>query len=144
MSKRIAFFAIASLLALSPANADQPAAVEVKGLHPKIKGNLAEFGHLAELNGKYQMRVTEITIDPSGGMAAHHHVGPGIRCISAGELTYTALGKTTVYRPGDCFTEAGNVSHEAHNNSNAPVVLLNFEILPVSLPESKGSIVPAQ
>jgi quercetin dioxygenase-like cupin family protein len=143
MLTRIACVALLSILGLSLASAEQSAEVEIKGFHPIVKAVLTELGHLAELNGKYQLRATEITIDPDGGMGAHHHLGPGIRCISAGELTYTILGKTTIYRRGDCFTETGDVTHDAHNATKDAVILLNFEILPASLPTSKGSIIPA-
>jgi quercetin dioxygenase-like cupin family protein len=132
----------AHIFAVGGALADPPAGVELRGFHAKVAATLAEFGHLAELNGKYQLRVTQVTYDPDGMMGHHHHLGPGVRCVTAGELTYTMLGKTTIYRAGDCFTETGDVSHDSVNAGGAPVVLLNFEILPVSLPASKGSLIP--
>lgn len=134
--------AVLGLLTVSPALADPPGEGEQRGFHPKIRANLGEFGHLPELNGKYRMRVTEITIEPDGGMGPHHHLGPGVRCLSAGEMTYTINGQTTVYRAGDCFTETGDVSHTTRNTGMTPVVLYNFEILPANLPDSKGSIIP--
>lgn len=129
-------------LAAGAAKADPPAGVVLKGFHAKVAAVLAEFGHLPELNGKYQLRVTEVTYDPDGMMGEHHHAGPGIRCLTQGELTYTIQGKTTVYRPGDCFTETGDVSHDSFNKGKTPVVLWNFEILPAALPADKGSILP--
>jgi len=143
MSKTFPFIALAAgALLAAPALADSPGAGETRGFHPKILAALADFGHLSELAGKYKLRVTQVTIDPDGGMGAHHHAGPGIRCLTSGELTYTIEGKTTVYRAGDCFTETGGISHTTLNAGAAPVVLLNFEILPASLPETKGSLTP--
>jgi len=142
MKKTSALAAIIGLVAATSASADP--AVEIKGFHPKVLASLSEFGHLPELDGKYQLRVTEATVDPEGGMGPHHHLGPGIRCLTAGELTYTMAGKTTIYHAGDCFTETGAISHEARNAGAAPVKLLNFEILPAALPATKGSIIPAQ
>jgi quercetin dioxygenase-like cupin family protein len=93
-------------------------------------------GHLAELNGKYKMRATETIYKPGGFIGEHHHVGPGIRFVVSGELTYLQPDKTTVYKAGDYFYESGDVTHTAYNKTNAPVMVLNFEILPV---DWKGS-----
>jgi quercetin dioxygenase-like cupin family protein len=134
------FFAL-SLMG-GAAVADPQGGVEVKGFHAKIAAVLTEFGHLAELNGKYQLRATQVSYDPDGMMGSHHHIGPGVRCITAGELTYTILGKTTVYKPGDCFTETGDVAHDARNATKGEVRLINFEILPAALPADKGSLTP--
>jgi len=131
--------AIACLFAAGAARAD---GVDLKGFHAKVKAELADLGHLSELNGKYRIRVTEVSMDPAGYMHAHHHIGPGLRCITSGELTYEIGGKTTVYKPGDCFTETGAMTHESSNAGSVPVVLLNFELLPASLPEGKGSLMP--
>ncbi len=112
--------------------ADQPATVERKGQHAKTKLEEVVAGHLTDLNGRYKLRVTEVTYDPGGYIGGHHHAGPGMRCVTAGELTYVQPDKTTVYRAGDCFFESGDISHTAHNYAEKPVVLLNFEILPVA------------
>jgi len=132
--------ALACLFAAGAAHAD---GVDLKGFHAKVKAELADLGHLSELNGKYRIRVTEVTMDPAGYMHAHHHLGPGLRCITSGELTYEIGGKTAIYKPGDCFTETGAVTHESNNAGSVPVVLLNFELLPASVPEGKGSVIPA-
>lgn len=141
MSARTAAACLALFtLALAPAaRADN---VELGGFHAKVKAELSDLGHLAELNGKYRIRVTEVTMDPGGYMHGHHHLGPGLRCIQSGEMTYMIGGKTTVYKAGDCFTETGAMTHESNNAGATPVVLLNFELLPASLPEGKGSIIP--
>lgn len=137
----VAIFAVgAGLSALDTARAD--GSVEVKGFHSRVRARMTELGHLRELSGKYQLRVTEITIDPEGYMKPHHHLGPGVRCIVSGELTYVFRGATTIYRAGDCFTETGDESHEARNAGPAPVVLHNSELLPASLPENKTSLIP--
>lgn len=81
-------------------------------------------------------------MEPGGYMHAHHHLGPGLRCIVSGELTYEIGGKTTVYKAGDCFTETGAMTHESNNAGSVPVVLHNFELLPNSIPEGKGSVIP--
>lgn len=128
--------------ATSPAPTRADGVVEVKGFHSRVRARMTELGHLRELSGKYQLRVTEITIDPDGYMKPHHHLGPGVRCIVSGELTYVFRGATTIYRAGDCFTETGDESHEARNAGAAPVVLHNSELLPASLPENKTSLIP--
>ena len=61
----------------------------------------------------------------------HHHSGPGIRLVQSGELTYIQPDKTTVYKAGDYIYESGDVTHTAYNRTNAPVKIINFELLPV-------------
>lgn len=140
MMKKSALVAVACLLCTSSARAD--GVVELKGFHANVKAELTDLGHLSELNGKYRLRVTEVTMDPGGYMHAHHHLGPGLRCIISGEMTYEIGGKTTIYKAGDCFTETGAMTHESSNAGAAPVVLQNFELLPNAIPEGKGSVIP--
>lgn len=130
---------LACSLAAGVARAD---GVDLKGFHGKVVAELTELGHLAELNGKYRIRVTEVTMDVGGYMHAHHHLGPGIRCMKSGEMKYEINGTTTIYKAGDCFTETGAITHESSNAGAEPVVLLNFELLPAAMPEGKGSLIP--
>lgn len=114
-----------------------PAAeVEKHGQTSVTKLEHVVAGHLTDLNGKYKLRVSEVRYVPSGFIGEHHHAGPGLRCVSAGELTYVQHDKTMVYGPGDCFFESGDMSHTAVNKGSEDVVLLNFEILP---PDWQGS-----
>lgn len=139
MLRTIVLVVIVAAFGSGVANAQQK--VEVKGQTSKVKLNQVVSGYLSELNGKYQLRVGETTFAPGGSVGPHQHAGPGIRCITAGELTNVEeSGKTTVLRAGDCFYESGNVSHSVRNATDKPIVLLNFEILPASL--SGGSIMP--
>lgn len=135
------FHAALALLCLT-APAAHADGVDLKGFHAKVKAELLDFGHLSELTGKYRIRVTEVTMDPGGYMHAHHHIGPGLRCIQSGELKYDIEGKSSIYKAGDCFTETGAVTHESSVSGAAPVVLLNFEVLPAATPEGKGSLIP--
>ena len=127
-------------IGLGTASAEQPLMVESEGKHGEIKIDQMVAGHLTELNGRYRLRVAEVTYDPGGHIGSHHHVGPGIRCITDGELTYVQRDKTTIYKAGDCFFESGAVSHTAHNATEKPVVLLNFQLLPAAW--SEGSAIP--
>ena len=126
--------------AVGSADAQQAATVDSNGQHPSVKLEQLISGHLADLNGRYKLRVTEVTYDPNGYIGPHHHVGPGIRCVTSGELMYVQPDKTHIYRSGDCFYESGDVSHTANNATNKPVVLLNFEIVPAA--HSKGTAIP--
>ena len=114
--------------------------VERKGSASTVKLEQLISGHLTELNGKYKLQVSEITYEPGGYTGEHHHVGPGIRYVAAGELTFVQEGKTTTYKTGDYFYEAGNITNAAYNRSNAPVRIINFEILPADW--KGGSAVP--
>jgi len=89
-------------------------------------------GYLTELNGKFKLRVTEVTFAPGAQLGVHHHAGPGMRLVIAGELTFVQAGKETVYKTGEYFYESGNVAHTAHNRTSTPVRVAFFEVLPMA------------
>ena len=141
MEKRLIGVGLA-FLAGSIASAQAPGTVEKKGQVSRIKLEAVVSGYLGELNGKYKLRVSEVTYEPGGFIGEHHHAGPGIRCVSAGALTYVQRDKTSVYRAGDCFFESGDISHTARNREAEPVVLLNFEVLPAGWSDTSAIPVP--
>jgi quercetin dioxygenase-like cupin family protein len=140
MFQRIALAAAAAACICTAAHA-QPAKVESKGQQAKVKLEEPVAGYLTEINGRYKLRVTQISYEPGGFTGPHHHVGPGIRCVTSGELTF-ATDKTTVFRAGDCFYESGDVTHTARNAGQAPVTLFNFELIPAS--HTGGTAIPAR
>ena len=105
--------------------------VESTGITGAIKLEEVISGYLTELNGKFKLRLTEVTLAPGAHLGAHHHAGPGIRLVLSGELTFVQAGKAIVYRTGDSFYESGNVVHTAHNGTAAPTRIAFFEVLPV-------------
>jgi quercetin dioxygenase-like cupin family protein len=126
---RCALFVMVALLGGAGPLAAQDA-VEMRGISAAVKLEEVVYGHLHELNGKYKMRATEVTFAPNAYLGVHHHVGPGIRYILAGEVTFTEGGKTTIYKAGEYFFETGNLAHTAHNNTSMPLRILFVEILP--------------
>jgi len=131
------------LLAVLLTVADQPAAQhvpDIKVITAKVKLEEVVSGHLAELNGKYKLRVTEVIFEPGGHLGEHHHAGPGIRFVASGMLTFTQAGQVTIYRAGDYFFESGNVVHTAHNKTRSPARAVFFEILPAEWTSS--SVIP--
>lgn len=104
--------------------------VDAKGITSKVKLEEVISGHLVELNGKFKLRATEVTIAPAGHLGVHHHGGPGIRYVISGKLTFTQGGKTTTYSAGDYFYESGNIAHTARNDTKAPLRLAFIELLP--------------
>jgi quercetin dioxygenase-like cupin family protein len=119
-----------------------PVKVETSGLTAKIQFEAPVAGFLDDINGRYKLRVTELTLAPGGHVGEHNHVGPGIRHVTAGRMTYVLPDKTVVYGPGDFFFEAGDVAHTVLNETDAPMVHVLFEILPVDL---KGpSLIPVK
>jgi quercetin dioxygenase-like cupin family protein len=143
--------ALATLPLLAPAarpaqaagqTGGSPVKVETSGLTAKIKFEAPVAGFLDEINGKYKLRVTELILAPGGHVGEHNHVGPGIRQVTAGRMTYVLPDKTVVYGPGDFFFESGDVAHTVLNETDAPMVHVLFEILPVDL---KGpSLIPVK
>ena len=139
-TKRFLLGIAAVLLSASLTWGQEPIKVDTKGLAAKIKFENALSGYLSELNGKYKLRVTELVLQPGGYVGEHNHLGPGIRLVTTGYMTYVLPDKTVVYGPGDYFFESGDVNHTAYNKTDAPMVHLLFEILPVDL---KGtSLIP--
>ena len=108
-----------------------PVKVDTKGLVAKIKFKAPIAGFLTDLNGKYKLRVTELTLDPGGYVGEHNHLGPGIRQVTSGKMTYVLPDRTVVYGPGDFFFESGDINHTVFNKTDAPMVQVLFEILPV-------------
>jgi quercetin dioxygenase-like cupin family protein len=104
--------------------------VEVRGITSDIKLEEVIYGHLPEINGKFKMRATEVTFAPDAYLGVHHHIGPGIRYVLAGEVAFTEGGRTTTYKAGDYFFETGNIAHTAQNKTQQPLRVLFFEILP--------------
>jgi quercetin dioxygenase-like cupin family protein len=104
--------------------------VETRGITSELKIEEVLFGHLTELNGKFKLRATELTFAPDGYVGVHHHVGPGIRYVLSGELTFAQGGQETIYKAGDYFFETGNLAHTAQNKTDRPVRVLIVEIVP--------------
>ncbi len=84
-----------------------PVKVDTKGLVAKIKFEAPLEGFLTDLNGKYKLRVTELTLEPGGHVGEHNHLGPGIRQVTAGHMTYVLPDRTVVYGPGEFFSNQG-------------------------------------
>ena len=131
---RAACIAVAIVLLsgpLSVARAAEPLKVDTKGVTARILYEAPiSGGHLAELKGKYKMRITEISIAPGGHVGDHNHVGPGIRQMTVGEMEYIMPHMTHTYRAGDYFFETGDISHRVNNKSGSANTHLLFEVLP--------------
>jgi quercetin dioxygenase-like cupin family protein len=108
----------------------------------KIRFEAPLEGFLKEINGKYKLRVTELTLAPGGHVGEHNHEGPGIRQVTSGHMTYVLPDKTVVYGPGDFFFESGDVNHTVFNKTDQPMVHVLFEILPVDL--NGPSLIPVR
>src|SRR3954447_9539117 len=119
-----------------------PVKVDTKGLVAKIKFEANIAGFLNDLNGRYKLRVTELTLAPGGHVGEHNHVGPGIRQVTSGLMTYVLPDKTVVYGPGEFFFESGDINHTVFNKTAEPMVHVLFEILPVSL--AGPSLIPVR
>ena len=62
--------------------------------------------------------VAEFTIAPGGYFGPHHHAGPGFRCVLAGEVTNEEHDKTTIFKAGECYWEAGDMTHVPRNKGD--------------------------
>jgi quercetin dioxygenase-like cupin family protein len=122
--------------------AGSPVKVDTKGLVAKIKFEAPLAGFLTDLNGKYKLRVTELTLAPGGHVGEHNHVGPGIRQVTSGYMTYVLPDKTVVYGPGEFFFESGDINHTVFNKTSEPMVHVLFEVLPADL--NGPSLIPVK
>ena len=120
--------------------AGSPVKVDTKGLVAKFNFEAPLAGFLTDLNGKY--RVTELTLAPGGHVGEHNHVGPGIRQVTSGYMTYVLPDKTVVYSPGEFFFEAGDINHTVFNKTSEPMVHVLFEVLPADL--NGPSLIPVK
>jgi quercetin dioxygenase-like cupin family protein len=119
-----------------------PVKVDTQGLVAKIKFEAPLEGFLKEINGKYKLRITELTLAPGGHVGEHNHEGPGIRQVTSGYMTYVLPDKAVVYGPGDFFFESGDTNHTVFNKTDQPMVHVLFEILPVNL--NGPSLIPVR
>ena len=62
--------------------------VEARGITSTVKLEEVIYGHLTELNGKVKLRATEVTFAPEAYLGVHHHVGPGVRYVLSGGVTF--------------------------------------------------------
>jgi quercetin dioxygenase-like cupin family protein len=136
----IALLAKANEAAAQPTGS--PVRVDTGGLVARIKFEAPLAGFLSDLNGKYKLRVTELTLAPGGHVGEHNHVGPGIRQVTSGYMTYVLPDRTVVYGPGEFFFESGDINHTVFNKTNEPMVLELFEILPADL--NGPSLIPVK
>jgi quercetin dioxygenase-like cupin family protein len=133
---------IAAILLFLVVSFGQNTRVETKDVQPVQRFEQVISGHVAELNGKYKFRVSEVTYQPGGYVGDHNHAGPGVRVIIAGEFTYVKADKTTIYKAGDAFFEPGDVTHRAYNRGNTILKVMNIEILPADF--SGSALIPPQ
>jgi quercetin dioxygenase-like cupin family protein len=124
---------LVALCWVTSAFGQEPVKVDTKGLVAEIKFEHVLAGFLTEINDKYKLRVTELILAPGGHVGEHNHVGPGIRLVTSGSMTYLLPNKTITYGPGEYFFESGDINHTVYNKTDAPMVHLLFEILPADL-----------
>ena len=53
--------------------------VEMTGVKPALKMQTPVEGFFTPLNGKLDLRASEVEIEPGGSIKDHYHFGPGIR-----------------------------------------------------------------
>ena len=114
--------------------------VETKDVQPIQRLQQVIFGHVTGLNGTYKFRVSEVTYQPGGYVGDHHHAGPGVRVVTAGEFTYVKGDETIVYKTDDVFLEPSDVTHRAYNRGNTTLKVMNIEILPADF--SGSALIP--
>ena len=91
MEKTMRQLTLLLLVALLSGGTDRVAAqetVETRDITSEVKIEEVIFGHLTELNGKFKLRATELTFAPDGYIGVHQDVGPGVRYVISGELTF--------------------------------------------------------
>ncbi len=71
-----AFLVFVSLLSVADHSVAQQT-VKMTAITPKIKLEEVISGHVAELNGKFKLRVTELTFEPGGYLPAEWK-GPSV------------------------------------------------------------------
>jgi quercetin dioxygenase-like cupin family protein len=110
----------------------------MSGVKASLKLQAPVEGFMTALNGKVDLRATEVELQPGGAVKDHYHFGPGIRRMLAGELSliYADTKKEQVVRAGEYFYEPGDVNIWAVNRGSVPATWLAVELVPAGL---KGS-----
>lgn len=136
------FFVVVALVCLpavvAQVDSQMPAshsAVEMTGVKPAMKLQAPVEGFFTSLNGKLDLRATEVEIEPGGSIKDHYHFGPGIRRMLSGELTliYQDTKKEQVVRAGEYFYEPGDVNINGVNRGKEPAKLVIVELVPAGL-----------
>jgi quercetin dioxygenase-like cupin family protein len=78
---------LASAVGLEGQMAPACPGVEMSGVKPAMKHQSPVEGFMTALNGKVDLRASEVEFEPDGVVRDHYHFGPGIRRVLAGELT---------------------------------------------------------
>ena len=120
----IAFLAF-SLINYAPmavAIEDKPP-VDVQELFKSTKPIYGESFTYPE--GKGEMRLYKVDVQPSGVVPLHFHEAPLTSYIEEGQLTLkTTKGKSTTFRKGDSFVLAADTPpHTMANNGKVPAVM---------------------
>jgi len=110
-------------------------AVEMTGVKAAIKLQAPVEGFLDPLNGKIDMRASEILFEPTGTVREHFHFGPGIRQLAEGELTLTdsLTGQEQTVHAGEFFYESGTRLHTVANRGSTPARVIVIELVPAGL-----------
>jgi hypothetical protein len=123
----VRLLAVAPLFALgrppeaaAQAGSPVPVRVDTKGLVARIKFESVLEGYLTELNGRYKLRVTELTLEPGGHVGEHNHVGPGIRMMTFGEMTYVLPDKTLITAPATSSSSRATSTTPCSTGATSP------------------------
>ncbi len=110
-------------------------AIEMSGVKAAMKLQAPVDGFLTALNGKVDLRASEIVFDPGGTIKEHYHFGPGIRHLAAGELTLidSETGQEQIVHAGEFFYESGTRRHIVVNRGKEPAKVLVVELVPTGL-----------
>jgi len=110
-------------------------AVEMTGVKAALKMQAPVEGFFTPLNGKLDLRASEVAIEPGGSIKDHYHFGPGIRRMLAGEVTLIFMDtkKEQVVHAGEYFYESGDVDVNAVNRGKEPAIILVVELVPAGL-----------
>src|SRR5260370_7752603 len=100
--------------------------VEMSGVKPSLKLQAPLEGFMTALNGKVDLRATEVELQPGGTVKDHYHFGPGIRRMLPGELTliYADTKKEQVVPPGEDFYEPRDLHPWAVTRGSRPATWL--------------------
>jgi quercetin dioxygenase-like cupin family protein len=128
-----ALAAVAAAAIAMVAKDSRPAGPTGVHITPLSKGTLASSVHAKAAgieiatNGRKDILITKITVDPGGSFGWHSHSGPVLVAVGKGTLTVYDATKHGCQRstvtPGDAFIEDGHHVHLARNEGAGPVEL---------------------
>ncbi len=122
-------YVLAAAVSAALLSATGPAAAQAVGMHVKVLGSIDLAGEFPAMSD-YVLRLSHVTLDPGGSLAAHSHDGrPEVVYVLSGVLSESRNGGPLQdYKAGDSFITKTGITHSFLNRGTEPAVWISAPI----------------